>query len=524
MSAVDQPREVPWKPRHNPWAIAVVVTLAAFMEILDTTIVNVALPHIAGSLSASNDEATWVLTSYLIANGIVLTISGWLGAVIGRKRYFLISLSMFTFCSLLCGIAGSLAQLVIFRLMQGFFGGGLQPNQQSIILDTFPPEKRATAFGLTAIATVVAPVLGPTLGGYITDTYNWRWIFFANLPVGLIAVFFVSVLVEDPPWHKKTSRYIDYIGLSLITLGLGCLQVMLDRGEDDDWLGSPFIRIMAVLAFLGILGAIGWLLIAKKPVVNLDVFRDKNFAMGSFCMTATGAVLYAGAVVIPLFTQTILGYTALWAGLVLSPGAIAVIVLIPIIAILMRIVQTRFIIAAGFFFMGCAFVYSSGLTLNIDFETLVIMRSAQTAALAFLFVPVSTIAYATLPRELNGDATALFVMLRNVGGSIGVSIATAMITERTQVHQSYLARWASPFHQPFNELIARSEHTLAAMGRAASAVHDVAVGQAYQAFLVQAEVLAYSDVFLLAGVVAFAVVPFCFFLSPKKGSGGGPAH
>jgi MFS transporter, DHA2 family, multidrug resistance protein len=523
MSAVDQAREVPWKPRHNPWAIAIVVTLAAFMEILDTTIVNVALPHIAGSLSASNDEATWVLTSYLVANGIVLTISGWLSGVIGRKRYFLICLTMFTVCSLLCGLAGSLAQLIVFRLAQGFFGGGLQPGQQSIILDTFPREKRSAAFAVTAIATVVAPVLGPTLGGFITDTYDWRWIFFINLPVGLIAVFFVSVLVEDPPWHTRITRRIDYIGLSLITLGIGCLQVILDRGEDLDWFGSPFIRIMAILAILGILGAISWLLIAKKPIVDLDVFKDKNFAMGCVCIGATGAVLYAGAVVIPLFAQSIIGYNATWAGLVLSPGAIAVILLIPIVGQLMRVIQTRFIIAAGFFIMGCAFVYSSRLAANIDFKTLMMMRGAQTAALAFLFVPISTIAYTTLPRELNGDATALFTMFRNVFGSIGVSVSTAMITERTQIHQSYLARWASPFHQPFNELIARSEHTLTAMGRAASAVHDIAVGNAYQVFRVQASVLAYSDVFLLAAVVAFAVVPFCFFLSGKKG-GVGAAH
>jgi len=523
MSAVDQAREVPWQPRHNPWAIAIVVTLAAFMEILDTTIVNVALPHIAGSLSASNDEATWALTSYLVANGIVLTISGWLSAVIGRKRYFLICLSMFTVCSILCGIANSLSQLIVFRLLQGFFGGGLQPGQQSIILDTFPPEKRGAAFGVTAIATVVAPVLGPTLGGYITDTYNWRWIFFANLPVGIIAVFFVWVLVEDPPWHAKISRHVDFIGLSLITLGIGCLQVMMDRGEDLDWLGSPFIRIMAVLAILGILGAIGWLLIAEKPIVDLHVFKDKNFAMGSVCIGATGAVLYAGAVVIPLFTQSILGYTATWAGLILSPGGIAVILLIPVIGQLMRAIQTRIVIAVGFFIMGCAFAYSSRLALNIDFKTLVMMRSAQTAGLAFLFVPISTIAYMTLPRELSGDATALFTMFRNVFGSIGISISNAMITERTQVHQSYLGRWAGPFHQPFNELIARSERTLTAMGRAANAVHDIAVGQAYQAFRVQAAVLAYSDVFLLAAVVAFAVVPFCFLLSGTKG-GGGAVH
>jgi DHA2 family multidrug resistance protein len=274
-----------WRPRHNPWLIAVVVTLAAFMEILDTTIVNVALPHIAGSLASSNDEATWVLTSYLVSNGIVLTISGWLSDVLGRKRYFLICIAMFTVCSLLCGTSTSLAELIVFRLAQGFFGGGLQPGQQSIILDTFPPAKRGAAFGIAAFATVVAPALGPTLGGYITDTWSWRWIFFVNIPTGAVAVFLVSVLVEDPPWvRNKKSRGIDYIGLSLITIGLGCLQVMMDRGEDDDWFGSNFIRLMALPAFLGILGAIGWLLIAKKPIVNLMVFKDRNYSVGCMLM------------------------------------------------------------------------------------------------------------------------------------------------------------------------------------------------------------------------------------------------
>ena len=275
-----------WKPAHNPWAIVIVVTLAAFMEILDTTIVNVALPHIAGSLSVSNDEATWALTSYLLANGIVLTISGWLSSVFGRKRYFLICVAMFTFCSFLCGIATTLPQLVVFRLLQGFFGGGMQPSQQAIILDTFPPEKRSAAFGVTAVATIVAPVLGPTLGGYLTDTYNWRWIFFVNLPVGAVAFFFISVLVEDPPWLRRATKGVDYIGLALISLGLGCLQVTLDRGQDEDWLASGFIRATAALAAAGLLGAILWLATAKKPVVNLAVFKDANFAVASFCISA----------------------------------------------------------------------------------------------------------------------------------------------------------------------------------------------------------------------------------------------
>jgi MFS transporter, DHA2 family, multidrug resistance protein len=451
-----------WKPQYNPWLIAVSVTLAAFMEVLDTTIVNVALPHIAGSLSSSSDEATWALTSYLVANGIVLTISGWLGDMLGRKRYFIICIAMFTVCSFLCGTSTSLAQLIIFRLAQGFFGGGLQPNQQSIILDTFPPARRGAAFGVAAIAIVVAPVLGPTLGGYITDEVTWRWIFFLNVPVGILAVLLVSVLVEDPPWEKnKRSRGIDYIGLSLIALGLGSFQIMMDRGEDAGWFQSNFIWLMALVAFLGILGAIGWLLVAKKPIVDLDVFKDRNFSAGCLMIGATGAILYASAVIIPQFAQQTLRYTATWAGLVLSPGGVAVIVLIPIVGRLMTVLQTRYVIALGFTVMGIGLMFASGLAPNIDFRTLVMMRTLQSAALAFLFVPISTVAYLTLPRELNGDGAALFAMFRNVFGSVGISLSTAQVTQLSQVHQTYLSQWASPFHQPYQALIASYEQTRA---------------------------------------------------------------
>src|SRR5579863_4422621 len=261
-----------WRPRGSPMVIAVVASLAPFMEILDSTIVNVSLPHIAGSLSASYDDATWTLTSYLVANGIVLPISGWLGRLLGRKRYFLICISIFTVCSFLCGMADSLSELVVFRLLQGFFGGGLQPNQQSIILDTFPPARRGAAFGVTALATIVAPVLGPTLGGVITDSTSWRWIFFINVPVGILAVVLVSILLEDPPWVKRERRGIDVIGLGLIALGLGCLEVMMDRGEDDDWFGSGFIFIMALLAVTGIVGSALWMSVAKNPLIKLAVF------------------------------------------------------------------------------------------------------------------------------------------------------------------------------------------------------------------------------------------------------------
>ena len=521
----DQTAGQGWKPKFNPWLIAVAVTLAAFMEILDTTIVNVALPYIAGTLAASSDEATYALTAYLVANGIVLTIAGWLSDTIGRKRYFLICLVAFTICSFLCGISNSLAELVVFRLFQGFFGGGLQPNQQAIILDTFPPAKRSAAFAVTAIATIVAPVLGPTLGGYLIEHLDWRWIFFVNIPFGAVAVFANFFLVEDPPWEKekqkKKTKGIDYIGLALITLGLGCMQVVIDRGEDDDWFGSRFIVIMAVLAFIGIFGAICWLLTAKKPIIDLEVFKDRNFAMGCILIGAMGMILYASAVLIPQFSQQQLGYTALLSGLILSPGGVVVIILIPIVGQLMKVVQTRWIVMIGFTIMGCALMYSSYLVPDINYGTLVLMRSFQTAGLGFLFVPISTIAYLTLPQTMRSDGAALFSMFRNVGGAIGISIATALVTERKQADQAHLSGFATPLNQGYNMVIQQTERTLQTLGRAAGSVHDEAVSYTYQTYLKQAAVLAYNNVFQYSALVAFCVVPLCLFISKKKASGGG---
>ncbi|MDX7952020.1 DHA2 family efflux MFS transporter permease subunit [Lichenihabitans sp. Uapishka_5] len=514
-----------WKPRFNPWLIAIVVTMAAFMEILDTTIVNVALPYIAGSLATSSDNASYALTAYLVANGIVLTVAGWISDTVGRKRYFVICIIMFTVTSFLCGIAQSLGQIVLFRAMQGFFGGGLQPNQQAIILDTFPPAKRAAAFGITAIATIIAPILGPTLGGYIVNHSTWRWIFFVNIPVGALAAFLNSVMVEDPPWEKekreKKTRGIDYIGLSLIVLGLGCMQIMIDRGEDDGWFGSPFIVTMGVLAFIGIFGAICWLLTAKQPIINLDVFKDRNFAMGSVLIGAMGAILYASAVLIPQLAQQQLGYDALWSGLILSPGGIVIILLIPVVGRISKVVPTRYIVMTGFFIMGCALMFSGRLIVNINFKTLVEMRSFQTAALGFLFVPISTIAYLTLPMRYRSDGAALFSMFRNVGGAIGISLAQAAVIERSQANQAHLSRFMSPLQQGYNTYVQSAEQTLRTLGRAASTVHDDAVGQLYTSYRTQAAILAYNNVFQYAAVVAFLVVPLCFLISNKKAQGGG---
>ena len=529
MTAETDKSDAAWRPKANPWAIAVVVTLAAFMEILDTTIVNVSLPHIAGSVSASYDDATWALTSYLVANGIVLPISGFIGRVIGRKRYFLICIAMFTVSSFLCGTSTSLGELICFRLMQGFFGGGLQPNQQSIILDTFEPSQRGKAFGVVAIAVIFAPVIGPTLGGWITDNYSWRWIFFINIPVGIFAFFAVAALVEDPPWVKRmrvSVREFDYPGLGLIALGLGSLQIMLDRGEDDDWFGSPLIVVCAGLAIVGIAGAIWWLLVAKKPIVNLRAFNNRNFAVGCVMIFGIGAILYSGAVLLPQLAQQRLGYTATLAGLVLSPGALMILVLIPIVGRALPYVQTRYVIGFGFFTLGCAYSYAHGVTPDATFTTLALMRATQTLGLAFLFVPTSAIAYSTMPRALNGDASSLYVMLRNVAGSIGISLATAGITERTQVRQSYLAENLNPFNPAFNAYLAQTEQTLRSMGRAAGQVSGEAMGMALQTLNQQAAVLAYRDVFAYCAIAAFCIVPITFLFEARttKGAAGGGGH
>jgi DHA2 family multidrug resistance protein len=513
-----------WKPKGNPWLIAVVVTVAAFMEVLDTTIVNVSLPHIAGSLSSSYDDATWALTSYLVANGIVLTISGWLSNVLGRKRYFMICIGMFTVCSLLCGTSTSLPELIVFRLLQGFFGGGLQPNQQSIILDTFDQSQRGRALSIVAVATIVAPIIGPTLGGYITDNISWRWVFFINVPVGILGLFGVAALVEDPPWLKnEPKRRIDVIGITLITIGLGCLQVAMDRGEDDDWLGSGFIRIMFLLAFLGITGAIGWLLTAKRPVVNLHVMGDRNFALGVTMIAAMAFILYSSAVVIPQFAQQVVGYTATLAGLILSPGGFVIILLIPIITRLLPHIPTKYLIASGFTVMGFSLLYSAHLTPNVSFIHLASMRAFQTAGLAFMFVPISVIAYSSLPRELNGDAAALYTMFRNVFGSIGISTSTALITQYTQIHESYLSTWMTPLNQPYVALTQQYQAALLSMGHAASTTQATATGLIYQTFRTQASVLAYAQVFELCAVAAFCIVPLALLFSNYKPGPGAKA-
>ncbi len=513
-----------WRPHGNPWVIASIATLAPFMEILDSTIVNVSLPYVAGSLSASFDDATWTLTSYLVANGIVLAVAGWLGRLIGRKRYFLICIAMFTLCSFFCGIATSLPQLVVFRLLQGLFGGGLQPNQQAIILDTFEPSQRGRAFSVVAIAIIFAPIVGPTLGGWITDNYSWRWVFLINVPVGIVAFFACARLVEDPPWVRRDRAHladVDYVGLGLIALGLGCLQIVFDRGEDWDWFGSPAIRLFALLAAVGIVGATLWLLLTDKPVVNLRALADRNFAVGTITISAIFAALYSSNLLIPAFAQQWMGYTAMLAGWLLSPGAALMIVLIPVVGkFALPHIQTRYLLAFGLIVLGLSALYAHRLTPTLDFSTLALFRAFQTVGLAFLFVPNSTLAYSTLPRALNADATALYSMFRNIAGSFGIAAATSLVSERLQQHRAYLAAHMSPYDQGYVDTLHRYVQALRDMGHTAAEAQQAAMGLLNHMLTQQAAVMAYSDIFAWIGIGAFCAVPLTFLFRASVARGG----
>ena len=512
-----------WKPHSNPWLVAVVVTLGAFMEVLDTTIVNVSLPHIAGSLSVSSDDATWTLTTYLVANGVVLTISGALSRRLGRKRYFLICIGAFTACSFACGISTNFLEILLFRALQGFFGGGLQPTQQSIILDYFPPEKRQQAFSLTAIAIIIAPVLGPVVGGYLTDQYSWHWIFLINVPIGVATFFGVLALVEDSPAMKqemKTAPRFDYLGTLFIALALGCMEIGVDRGEDYDWLGSTFIRVMFIVSVCGFLFGIAYLLYVRDPIVNLRVFKDRNFALGTLEIGLMGFVLYASAVLIPQFAQQQLAYTATWAGLVLAPGAVVLVLLIPIVGKILDVVPTKYVIAAGGLSLAMAALYSMNLVPQLDFYHLMLFRASQTAALALLFVPISTIAYATVPPNLNGDASALFSMARNFLGGIGISVSTALVTEHEQIRQSYLSEHLTAVNQPYNVLLQQVQQGLIGIGDAAAQ----AQAEINQMLQTQVAVLAYNDVFLITAGLALVMIPPALFMSGIKTKSSGGAH
>jgi DHA2 family multidrug resistance protein len=513
----------------NPWVIAVTVTLATFMEVLDTSIANVALPHIAGNLSAGADESTWVLTSYLVSNAIVLPLSGWLSGLIGRKRFYMACVALFTLSSFLCGLAPSLGVLVIFRIMQGAGGGGLQPSEQAILNDTFPLEKRGMAFAVYGIAVVVAPTIGPWLGGWITDNFSWRWIFYINVPVGIISLLLTSILISDPPYMKrnklKAGFRIDYIGIGLISLGLGSMQIILDKGQREDWLSSGFIRVFFVLMLTGLIAGILWELREKEPVVDLRMLKDRNFAISTVAMFFLGFVLYASTVLIPQFLQELMGYSAELAGLALSPGGAVIMLMMPVVGFLVSKVDTRYLITFGCIVSAAALFVMAGWDLSIDYGHAVRARMLQSFGLAFLFIPINVAAFAYVPKEKTNMGTGIINLARNVGASVGIATVTTMLQRRAQFHQAHLTEHVNTFSAAFYNMVNGSQARLIAAGSTAAHASAQAYGRVYGLVQRQAAMLAFVDNFKMLGVVFLAVIPVLLLMrKPKVPAGGVPVH
>ena len=512
--------ELAWNPGHNLWLIALTVTLATFMEVLDTSVANVALPHIAGGLAAGQDESSWVLTSYLVSNAIVLPLSGWLSSIFGRKRFYMSCVVLFTASSFLCGIAPSLPLLIFFRVLQGAGGGGLQPSEQAILADTFPPAKRGMAFAIYGMAVVVAPALGPTIGGWITDNYSWRWIFFMNIPVGILSVALTSLLVSDPPWlrGKKTGGIkVDYIGFGLLAIGLGALQVVLDKGEREDWFETHYIVILTVISVICLISVYFWERYHEHPIIEVRLFSDRTFLMACVMLFIVGFVLYATTLLPPQLAQTLMGYTAEMAGLMIMPGGFALMLMMPVAGILVSKYDARLLIAFGLFALGVAMIFMAHqFSLDVDFRTMMWARVFQTAGLAFLFIPINTAAYSYLPREKNNAASGLINLARNIGASVGISFVTTMLARRAQFHQTALSAHATAYSSQFNNAVQGMSQNFAASGPIAA--QQQAYGQLYGFILRQASMIAYLDNFWLLGLSALVMIPFVFLMKrPPKG-------
>ena len=519
-----------WKPRVNPWLIAMTVALAAFMEVLDTSIANVALPHIAGSLGASTDEGTWVLTSYLVSNAIVLPLGGWASSVLGRRNFFVLCIVIFTVSSFLCGAALSLPMLLLFRVLQGAGGGGLQPMAQAIMADSFPPQKRGQAFALYGLVAVLAPSIGPTLGGWITDNFSWRWIFYINIPVGILAFFLVTRLVEDPPWIKADrSRLLnmDYVGLGFLTIAMGGLQIMLDKGEENDWFSSSFICFFAFLFVGGMIALVWWEWRQKDPLINLKVFRFKNFAICCFLMALVGGVLNANTVLQPQFMQQLLGWTATTAGLALTAGGVTLLFMMPLAGIATGKISARYLTAFGFVMFIITFrIAAEVTTLDMTFAQASWLRVVQMLPLPFCFISITTAAYVGMPKEDSNQVAGLINFSRNIGGSILIAVTNAQVTSRSLWHeqhlQSAMTSASIAYQQHVNTLTGFFSGDFGSSNGAALALANI-----YNQLNRQAGVQAYQDVYMELSYMSIGLVVLAFLLSknkPGEGPGAGAAH
>ena len=511
-----------WKPKTNPWLIAFVVSLAAFMEVLDTSIANVALPHIAGNLGASSEESTWVLTSYLVSNAIVLPITGWLVSLLGRKRFFLICIALFTVSSLLCGVAPTLAILLISRVIQGAGGGGLQPMAQAILADTFPPAKRGLAFSVYGVTAVVAPSIGPTLGGWITDNYTWRWIFLMNLPVGILAMFLVFTFVEDPPFLKRMTlkqSTVDYVGFGFLAIGIAFLQIVLDKGQEDDWFGSNFILTLSIISVIALVCLVLWELHVKDPIVDVRLFKNLNFATSCLMMFMVGAASFSTTVLMPQFLQSLMGYSAQSAGMVLSAAAIILLIELPLVGRLTARVQARYLMAFGWATLTVAMFFSTHrIDLQISFASATWLRIAQYVPIGFIFIPATMVAYLGLPQEKSNAVAGLVNFVRNMGSSVGTSAVTTILARRAQLHQAMLASHTSLSDPAFRDSAASLADRLRQGG--VDQPQMQAYGRLYESMRNQASTLSYIDAFWMLGIAAGVMFLLSFML--KRNNPRGP--
>ncbi len=506
-----------WKPRHNPWLIALTVTIATFMEVLDTSIANVALPHIAGSLGASTNEATWVLTSYLVASAIVLPISGWLQNRFGRKRFYMSAVVVFTASSILCGLAPNLPLLILARILQGAGGGGLAPSEQAILADTFPVAKRGQAFAVYGMAVVVAPAIGPTLGGWITDNYNWHWIFFINVPVGILSLLLTSRMVEDPPYLQERRvearrQNVDFIGLVTVAAGVGSLEFVLDKGQEKDWFGSDLITSFAAAALCLLVFFVIWEWRHKSPVVDLKLLKIRNFGTSVALQFVLGMVLFGTTVLIPQYLQALLGYTAERAGMALSPAGLAMMVMMPVAGQLVgRVRDPRWLVAIGYLLTACGIYNLTQLDLNASFGTIALWRALQVVGLPLVFIPISTLNYVGVPREKNNQISSLSNFSRNLGGSFGTAMLTTFLERNAQIHQTSLGANATAGGYAYSSFMAQTEAALQKLGHGSDSA-QLAMGEAYQELGRQASMLSYQNAFWLLSVLIALLVPIPFLM------------
>jgi DHA2 family multidrug resistance protein len=500
----------------HPWAIAFTVMIATFMEVLDTTIVNVSLPHIAGNLSASIEESTWVLTSYLVSNAIVLPLTGWLSALFGRKRLYMTCVALFTLSSFLCGLAPSLGLLVFFRVLQGVGGGALQPISQAVLVESFPKKKTGMAMAVFGMGVVLAPIIGPTLGGWITDDFSWRWIFLINIPVGILSLTLTSLLISDPPYLRRRQPgqglRIDYIGLGLISLGLGFLQVTLDKGQQEDWFGSNFILWTTALAVAGLIGAVVWELLHDDPIVDLRLLRDRNFSIATLSMFMLGIVLYGSTVLMPIMLQTLMGYPALLSGLVLSPGGIAVLFLMPLVGTLVQRFEPRWLVVFGLVVVSLSLLHMARFNLTIDFQTAMWARVYQSVGMAFLFVPINTSAFYFIRKEKTNNATGIINLARNIGGSFGIAMVTTLLARRMQFHHNVLVGHLTPLDERYQAAVRGAAQMLVTRGASGFDATRQAHGLLYGILMRESTMLAFIDAFWLLGVLFLMLVPFMFLM------------